>query len=371
MKILYVTTIGSTMSFFDSFIKTLIDRGHTVDIAANVNISPVSENYYEWGCRVFTLPCSRSPLDKNNFEAIRIIKHIADENQYDIIHCHTPIAAACTRLACNSLRKKGAKVFYTAHGFHFFKGAPLKNWLMYFPIEWVCSFLTDKIITINKEDYEFSKKHLHSKEAVYIPGVGIDTEYFSSKETNCIELRKTLGIPENHSILLSVGELNDNKNHETIIRALTKLKRKNITYLICGKGNKKEYLKALASSLTVENQVIFAGHRNDVADIYKISDVFVFPSKREGLPVSLMEAMASGLPCVASDVRGCKDLIENEKNGYLCHPTSVDEFAEKIMLCLSSDMNKLNFKVINQQILQKFDNINIFRKLNELYSIIN
>lgn len=367
MKILYVTTVGITMIFFKNLIKALTDSGNTVDIITNNADSPVPVFYNDLGCKVYSMDSSRSPFSINNFKAYKQLKKHLETHKYDIIHCHTPIAAAITRLAAKKIRKKGAKIIYTAHGFHFYKGAPLKNWLIYFPVEWLCSFMTDKLITINKEDFEFSKKHLHPQKTIYIPGVGIDSEYFSSREINSSELRKKLGISEDNSILLSVGELNDNKNHETVIKAIAELKIKNITYLICGKGNKKEYLQSLANSLAVEKQVIFAGHRSDIADIYKLSDIFVFPSKREGLPVSLMEAMAAGLPCIASDIRGCKDLIKNGKNGFLCNPLIPREFSEKILFLLDNAKIKEAFAEENKTILKPFSIKNILKELETAY----
>ena len=166
MKILYVTTIGSTMNFFKSFIGELISEGHTVDIACNNSKSPVPEIYSDWGCNIYPISCTRSPMNKGTVKAISELKKIVAENKYDIVHCHTPIAAMCTRLACKDLRKNGVRVIYTAHGFHFYNGAPKKNWLMYYPVEKICAKYTDTLITINKEDYEFAKKKMKAKNRI-------------------------------------------------------------------------------------------------------------------------------------------------------------------------------------------------------------
>ena len=163
MKILYVTTIGLTMIFFKGLVKELIDVGHIVDIACNEETHKVPDCYREWGCKVYEIDCSRSPLSNGNIRAIRELKRIVYENHYDIVHCHTPIAGACTRLACKDFRKYGVKVFYTAHGFHFYKGAPIKNWLLFYPIEKLCSRFTDTLITINKEDYSLAKKRMKAE----------------------------------------------------------------------------------------------------------------------------------------------------------------------------------------------------------------
>ena len=148
------------------------------------------------------------------------------------MHCHSPIGSVVARLAASQFRKDGLKVIYTAHGFHFYKGAPRINWMIFYPIEYVCSFITDVLITINKEDYNFAIKHMHSNQVKYIPGVGINVEKFSEEVSNREEKRRELGISKNDIVLFSVGELNDNKNHKIVIEALANIKEKNIKYLI-------------------------------------------------------------------------------------------------------------------------------------------
>lgn len=326
MKILYVTTIGGTMSFFVSLIKELLDMGYSVDIATNERNSQVPICYREWGCTIYQIETSRVPIDKGNLKAFKQLKELAEKNEYDIVHCHTPIAAMCTRLACRKIRKTGTTVFYTAHGFHFYKGAPLKNWLLYYPVEKICSYMTDVLITINQEDYVLAKKKMKAKLVEYVPGVGIDIEKI--KETPGLkreEIRKKINCKTDELLLLSVGELNRNKNHSVVIKALSKLQNPKVKYMIAGKGELEYELKCLIETLGLKNQVFLLGFRNDVLEIYKAADVFVFPSYREGLSVSLMEAMANQLLCVVSKVRGNSDLITNKE--YLFAPQDDEQLA--------------------------------------------
>lgn len=321
MKILYITTIGSTMNFFVSFIRQLLDEGHTVDIATNESSSKVPACYEEWGCTVYQIGTSRSPIDIGNVKAVEQIKEIVGKKNYDIVHCHTPVAAMCTRLACKKARKYGTRVFYTAHGFHFYKGAPLKNWLLYYPVEKICAHYTDVLITINHEDYVLAKKKMKAKRVEYIPGVGIDLTKFGQVAVDKSAKRKELGIPEDAILLLSVGELNENKNHETVIRAIKDL---NVYYIIAGKGGLQANLQNIIDELGLTERVKLLGFRQDVAELYQTSDVYVLPSIREGLNVSVMEAMASGLPVVCGRIRGNTDLID-ENGGALFEPQSIDE----------------------------------------------
>lgn len=369
MKILYVTTIGCTMNFFKNLINELIAAGHTVDIATNATDSPVAECYKEWGCKIYPLSCTRSPLNKGNVTAIREIRNIVAENHYDIVHCHTPIAAMCTRLACRKFRKDGGKVFYTAHGFHFYKGTPFKNWLIFFPIEKICSYFTDVLITINKEDFNFAKKHLNAKTTEYIAGVGIDTNRFSAVEISKEAKRKELGLPNDAIVLTSVGELNVNKNHQVILNAMAQLNNKNLYYIIAGQGENADNLRALAKELKLKNNFKLLGQRIDIPEIYRASDICCFPSIREGLGLAAIEGMASGLPLIVAENRGTRDFCENNINGILCDPLNSKEFAQAIDK-LTTDIELVNkMGVTNKNTAQRFDFDIINKEMLKIYGM--
>ncbi len=361
MKILYVTTISITMGFFESLIRSLLNDDHTVDIATNESEGKVSACYREWGCSVYQIDTSRSPLSKGNLTAIRQIKDLVNTNQYDIVHCHTPVAAMCTRLACRKARKNGTKVFYTAHGFHFFKGAPKKNWLLYYPVEKYCARFTDVLITINQEDYEFAKKKLKAKKIEYVPGVGIDLNKFSSVKTDKVAKRVELGIPSDAKLLLSVGELNQNKNHETVIRAIADT---DAYYIIAGEGRLNHHLQSVIAELNLQERVRLLGYRRDVSELCSAADVYVFPSFREGLSVSLMEAMASGLPIVCSKIRGNVDLVDTN-GGALFDPHSIVECKAAIENVKSQKDNTMG--LYNVEKIKKFGLDNVLRIMNKLY----
>ncbi len=353
MKVLYITTIGGTMAFFKSFIEKLLEEGNIVDIATNEcnGASCVLECYREWGCKVYPISCTRSPLKLGNARTIGEIRDIVRRGKYDIVHCHTPIAAACTRLACRNLRKNNnTKVLYTAHGFHFFRGAPLRNWIFFYPIEWLCSWWTDVLITITKEDYVRAKKTLHAKKTAYVPGVGVDTKKFAPNKVGREKIRKELGLKDEQTMILSVGELNDNKNHISVIRAI---KNTDYVYVIVGKGDKKRDLEKAAKENNVDLRLI--GYRKDVADIYNAADIYVLPSKREGLNVSLMEAMASGLPTACSDIRGNRDLVSSP----VFNPTDVEGIYEAIKEALYNKeaLGKRNIKRIRSFEFSKVDKL--------------
>ncbi len=361
MRILYVATIGGFMPFFKTFIRELLDEGHEVDIATNMMQYPLPVYYKEWGCGIYQISCLRSPLSKGNIDCVREIKKLVSDKHYDMVHCHTPIAAACTRLACRKARKNGTKVIYTAHGFHFYTGAPLKNWLLFYPVEKLCSRWTDALITINKEDYERAKKKFKIKTIEYVPGVGIDVGRFANDPTDKKAKRRELGIPEDAYVLLSVGELNVNKNQQIVVRAVGELKDKTIHYIIAGRGNQEKVLLDLAKEVGIEDQFNLIGFRSDVPELYRMADVYLLPSIREGLNVSVMEAMSSGLPCIVSDIRGNRDMIDEGKGGFLVDPLQQDSF-KKAILSIREKKDEMGKYNAEKAVMFESSSINSFMK---------
>lgn len=370
MKILYVTTVSGTMDFFPEHVKMLLQEGHSVEIATSCSLKPINPMYNELGCKVYDIPFSRSPFSKDNLKAYKMLKCLVETEHYDIVHTHTPNASMIARIACRSVRKKGTKVIYTAHGFHFFKGAPLKNWLMYYPVEKFCARYTDVLITINTEDFELAQKKIRAKKVCYVPGVGVDLEVIKSIQADRNEVRKSMGVPEDCLLLLSIGELNINKNHQIVLRALAKINNKNIHYVIAGVGNQKENLLNLAKELGLENQFHLLGYRTDALKLYQGADVFVFPSFREGLSVSMMEAMASGLPIACSKIRGNVDLVENGVGGYNFIPSDVDVLTQQISFFVDEPYTRTDMGKANLVAVQKFSLQNVLKNMKEIYESI-
>ena len=367
MKILYVTTIGRTMRFFETFIKELVNGGHSVDIATNESNSPIPESYNELGCYCHHIDFSRFPLSLDNLKAFGQLRSVIENGNYDIVHCHTPNAAVITRFVCRNYRKKkGLTVFYTAHGFHFYKGAPMLNWMAYYPIEKLCSRYTDKLITINIEDYELAKKKFKAKEVHYVPGVGVDLSRFQNVQVDRAVKRFEIGILEEAFLLVSVGELIPRKNHSVILEALAKLENEDVHYIIVGHGELLNELQSLAKAYNIQSRVHFLGYRKDVAELYAVSDLCCFPSIHEGLPVALMEAMASGLPIVCSNIRGNVDLI-NHDGGKLINPHDVTAWSDAIQSVISGDMEKMG--EVNRSRVKDFSIENILITMKSIYEI--
>ena len=369
MKILYVTTVGGTMSFFELLIKKLIGEGHSIDIATNESVSKVPDCYRQFGCRILPISCTRSPLNKGSFLAIKELERIVAENSYDIVHCHTPIAAFCTRVACRKARKQGLRVFYTAHGFHFHKGAPMKNWMIFYPIEKLCARWTDALITINQEDYQRACKKLKAKKVYYVPGVGVDLCAFRNVTVDRETVRRELGIPMDATVLLSVGELNDNKNQQAVIRAMSRVESQNIHYLIAGVGPSREQLSRLAKDHGLSDRVHLLGYRTDVSQLCHVADVFCFMSYREGLGIAAIEAMASGLPIITSNVHGINDYSENGVTGYKCAPSDVEAIARAINDLDTHPEQRRMMGEYNEKLVERYDVNVINEQMKKIYNV--
>lgn len=367
MKFLFTASIlRHFLAFHLPVIEMLREQGHIVHIGAKNDLGDEKDSVVLLIDDFFDIGFERSPIRKKNIGAFRKLKRLIDEQHYDVIVCNTPMVGVLTRLAAINTRKHGTRVVYFAHGFHFYEGAPLLNWLIYYPIEWICSWFTDVLITINTEDYEFAKQHMHAKKIIYIPGVGIDLDKFKKNDISEDERRikrQELVLKPGDKMLLSVGELNKNKNHEVVIRALAELKDEHIQYYIAGNGQLEEYLKVLADKLGVSEQVYLLGYRSDVKELLQIADLFVFPSHREGLSVSLMEAIACQVPVICSDIRGNRDLVID---GGLFNQKDIKDVANKITKFLATD--NVEEVRLNYENLQKYrlDNVrNVMKKVYE------
>lgn len=271
-----------------------------------------------------------------------------------------------TRLAAKPARKRGTKVFYLVHGYHFFNGAPPKNWV-YYPVEKIMSNFCDAIGTINWEDYYFTKKHMPRKNVFHIDGIGFDAETYSRKQIDREKKRRELGLGKDDICVLSVGELQPRKNHEPMIRAIGKLTDKRVKYLICGWGELKEHLLMVASEVGITDNFQLLGHRYDISEILQAADIFAHPSRREGLGIAVLEAMATGLPLVTSDVQGLKDFVYDGKGGFCNAPNDIDGYKKSLEKLISSESLRKSMGIYNQSACRKYD---LSHSKEQIYSII-
>lgn len=311
----------------------------------------------------------RSIFDfKSNWIAYKNLMTILKNNDIEVIHCNTPIGGVMGRICGKRMHVK--KIIYTAHGFHFYQGAPLINRTIFKWAERLMAHWTDVIITMNQEDYESAQKfHLKKNGKVYkIHGVGISIDEYKNMNVDREEIRLGLGLKNQDIICISAGDLVSRKNYVVAIKAIALLKDSRVHYVICGIGPEKDNLKKLAKKLHVENQVHFLGFRTDIKELLFSADIFLFTSLQEGLPRSLMEAMACGLPCVVSNIRGNVDLIEGGKGGVLCEAKDAQSFANAIKQLSNSDKMRERMGAINKENVKKYDINVVNTEIKTIYS---
>ena len=377
-------------------IKILKSLGYVVDVACcwqddDSALSPEAlegrrQKLDELGCRVIETASLRKIFNVSELmKAYKQLKSEVEQEKYEIVHTQSPIGGVICRLACRKARKLyGTKVIYAAHGFHFFKGASAVNWLIYYNVEKWCARYTDLLITINKEDYENAKK-FKAKKVVYVPGAGVDTHKFVASEGARNKIRKELGIADDTIVLLSVGELIPRKNHVEVLQALKMMKdagtlmhkesddrvqpKYNIKYLIAGRGKAQAELEEQIKNLGLTDNVKMLGFRTDIADIFAASDIYVFPSHQEGLPVALMEAMSVGMPVVCSKIRGNTDLIQDGEGGYLFDSKDAKSLVAALNKALVDNKTKHStMGQINVETMKSFDKTRVNDVMKELYS---
>jgi len=329
-RILFCATVDAHFkSFHLPYMEWFAAQDWEVHVAANGSLD------LPFVHRKFQIPLRRSPFHLDNMKAYQALKSIIADNHYAIIHCHTPLGGVVARLAARKARKIGTKVIYTAHGFHFCQGSSIRAWMMYYPIEKGLARLTDCLITINEEDYVMAiTKQFPAKRIEWVHGVGVNTEVFTpAARTVRDQSRQSSGYSADDFLMFYAAEFNRNKNHQLLIRALAVAAQTApaVRLLLAGDGPLLEQCRTLAQRLGAGNNVHFLGYRNDVAKLLPMCDIAVTSSLREGLPVNIMEAMACGLPVVATPNRGHQELIEEGINGFIVLSSDHALFAQRML----------------------------------------
>ncbi len=367
-KVLFTATVDShILHFHIPYLKLFKDSGYEVHVATN------GEEKIPYCDVKYKISFERSPYKINNIKAIKQLKRVLNKEKFDIIHTHTPMGAVVTRIAAKKTRKENnTRVIYTAHGFHFYKGASLFNWLVFYPIEKALSKHTDVLITINKEDYNLARDKFKKTRVEYVPGVGVDPQKFDFEitEEEKEKLRKDLGCNKESVILIFPAELNENKNQGMLIKAMEELVKENdnIHLLLPGIDSLNGKYQQEVKELNLQNNIHFLGYRKDIPKLLKISNLAVSSSRREGLPINIIEAMFCGLPCVVTKCRGNSDLIKNEINGFIVDVDDVGKLNSSIKKICE---NKIDIQKSNKKALREYISVNIQKKIKKIYKLKN
>ena len=364
-KIMMLTTTDNMIwQFMLPHIKHLQELGNEVQcVCAKTGFW--FEELQNLGLKVHEINFARNPFKPANLKAYKKLKELQKQENFNLVYCQQPVGGMMGRLIAKKFK---IPCIYTAHGFHFFKGCPLVNKLMYKPVEKWLSKYTDILITINDEDYQNAKK-MKAKQVFKINGIGIDENKIKFEEFDKSAFRKELGLNNEDKVILTVSEINKNKNYITMLETMKILveKDKNYKFVSCGTGVWKEKIHNYAKELGIQDNCVFLGYRKDIGKIMQISNLFFHASHREGLTLSVMEAMSFGLPCVVSNVRGNRDLIEDGKGGYLSNPEEAEKFADKIEKIITNEELYLSMSKYNLQESKKYTVDKVKEELEEIY----
>lgn len=377
-----VLMLASVASMIDQFnmpnIALLQKLGYHVDVACNfeqgntcsdARVAELKSKLREMNVRCYQIDFARNiKCIGQNIKAYQQVKKLMEQNHYVFCHCHSPIGGVVARIAGHRTK---TKVIYTAHGFHFYQGAPVMNWLVYYPVEKMLSRWTDVLITINQEDYKRAESKFRMKKLVYVPGVGVDVTNDKLTKLQKEKKRTELGIPQEAFWILNVAEFTLNKNQITEIKAINNLNDSNVYLTMCGIGTKKEELEEYVQQHNLGKRVKFLGFRSDIQELMESSDCFMLSSFREGLSVALMESMAAGCPVICSKIRGNVDLIDDGIGGTLVKPESVDEHVKAIEYMKTMKENNyekyLSMGLVNKRKIEKFSAGNVKKIMVVVY----
>lgn len=370
MKVLLTATVQSHIcQFHKPLVEVLHTHGCEVHVAARDNLAEKNGLKLDFVEKVYDVPFSRSPKSTDNIKAYKQLKKIIARGQYDAIHCNTPMGGIVTRLAARKARINGTKVYYTAHGFHFYQGAPKKNWIVFYPIEKFFSRITDKLITITAEDYKLASEKFHCK-VERIHGVGVDEKrYFPVDEAKKKKLREEMGYGLEQKVILCIGELLPNKNQVMAIHMMKEVVKQypDAQLLLAGNGPEKERLEQEIQTYGLADNIQMLGYCTHLQDYQHIADVLVSCSKREGLPLNIVEAMLSRTPVVASRNRGHRELIQDGKNGFLVEVDREDIMAERVLSLLNKDELSQEISLNAAKYAQDYGFINVKEELERIY----
>lgn len=366
-KALYVATVDVHIRTFHlPYLKLLHDNGYEVHVATNGN------EQFQYCDKKYQICIERNPFNINNLKAIRELKNIIEREKYDLIHCHTPMGSVVARIAARKAAKKfNTRVIYTCHGFHFYKGASIKNWLLFYPIEKWLSKYTNTLITINQEDFSLAMKKFkrRCKDIRYVPGVGVDSTKFEKKlsEENKNNLRKKLKILNKDFVLIYPARLCKDKNQKLLLDFMKIINNKNVKLLLPGKDEYNGFYQKYVKENKINN-IIFLGQREDIPDLLSISNLLVASSIREGFGINIVEALASKIPVIAVDNRGHREIVENDINGFIIK-NDVNDLIDKFnrLYYDKDEYNKL--KKNSYESSKKYFLKNSLKELKKIYNL--
>ncbi|MCM3790365.1 glycosyltransferase family 4 protein [Domibacillus indicus] len=370
-SVLFITTISRTVqAFLIPHICYFLEQGYRVGIATNTEDEPL-DHLTEMGVTVHYVPFNRKVLCRKNWRAFKRIKKVSKD--YDILHLHTPVASFLARMAAS----RQHRILYMVHGFHFHEGGrSWTNWI-YILAERAAGWRPQTVVVTNRDDLKAARRLLPNNKIHYVHGVGVDTEQFKKRVPSKEETRKqkvALGIAKHVRVLTHIAELNENKRQFDVIDAcaLMRKERDDFMVLLVGSGEREEMIRQYIRSRQLDDHIKCLGFRSDIPDLLAITDIGLLVSIREGLPRSIMEMMASQIPVVATDIRGNRDLVENEETGFLVPVQTPEAIAEKCLFLLENKQLARQLGVKGREKIEAYFSLPaVLKEMEAIYKELN
>lgn len=367
-RVLFLATVYTHLAAFHiPFMQLLQNKGYEVHAAASPDEGR-KEEVEAIGVKCWDIPFARSPYSLKNWRALKELSCLFEVYRFALIHAHTPVAAFLGRYLAKA--KGQGPVLYTAHGFHFYRGAPIKNWLLYYPLERLAAPLTDGLIVINDEDYQAARRmgFKAGDNLFYVPGVGVELEKYTAYPGSGA-LRKEVGISRQEIVVTCIAEFSPVKNHVFLLKAWEKVASsiRGVHLWLVGEGKLKNRLEHKMQTLGIP-RVYFLGFRQDIPKVLQDTDIFVLVSCREGLPRAVMEAMAAGKPVVASNVRGNRDLVEHGRTGFLVELGDVEGLAGYLEMLARDESLRLSLGAAGREKIKNYSLDKVLAEMDAIYS---
>lgn len=297
------------MNFHLPYLRDFREQGYEVWTAAGNG----DAQKIPYAHRQVEVPFRKKMFSPSNVLAILQFRRLLAEEHFTCISTHTTLASAVVRAAVLLLPKsKRPRVYCICHGYLFGENDGLKKWLYLLP-EKLSSPVTDVLMVMNREDEAIAKRHrLAGGRLAFIHGMGLDLEKLPAITQEEREKgRQELGFSQGDFLFVYAAEFSKRKNQEELLRAFSRAAKKQprIRLLLAGNGSCLEECKALAEELRLGDRVRFPGYVEEMGRLYRLCDAAVSSSRMEGLPFNIMEAMACGLPVIASRIKGHTDLL--------------------------------------------------------------
>jgi glycosyltransferase EpsD len=350
MKVLYVANVAAEhiCKFYVNEFRELKKLGWTIDVACHAD-API-----EYADHVFPMPWNRNPFSISILTGIHKVKKLIKENSYDMVYCTTPIGGFVGRLAAKHVHSYHPAVLYFCHGFHFYKGCNPLRWVIFYPIEKYLSRFTDTLITINHEDYLLATKHLKAKKVCFSNGIGANVGLYANLSMTDQEkqmLKQSLGLENSYPVLFYAAEISRLKNQVMLLQVVKDLKKKGLkpALLLAGRDRTKGSFEKIVKKEHLTENVQLLGFRRDCAQLLRISDFCTPSSRREGLPLNVVEAMAARTPVVALRNRGHIELLSDPNYGFLV--SDADQMCEVITSSTKEELAAIKEKAFNYKFL--------------------